>query len=405
MMDDGTLPPTFPAPFHVGRPNIGDRERFLQLAGEMFDRAWLTNYGPLVQAFEQRLAEYLDMRHCIVTANGTVALELAIRALGLEGEVILPSLTFIATAHALQWQGIRPIFCDIDPDTYNLDPAAVERHITPRTSGILGVHLYGRACDTDGLAAVARRHGLALMFDAAHAFGCSHQGRMIGHFGACEVFSFHATKVFNTFEGGAVATNDDALASKIRLMQNFGFAGEDEVIYVGVNGKMPEICAAMGLTNLDSLGRFIAVNRANLEAYRAGLAAIPGVSVIRYPAAERNNYQYVILEIDAAAFGCSRDALKEALREQGVLARRYFYPGCHRMQPYPSLYPEVALPLTEAFCERVLALPTGTQVAQAQITAICALIRGVAESNAGEQEVDGRHDLVAAVDQIRDPRA
>ncbi|MFZ1575531.1 MAG: aminotransferase class I/II-fold pyridoxal phosphate-dependent enzyme [Chromatiaceae bacterium] len=377
MTDDMPVFPTFAAPFHVGRPNIGDRARFLELTQGILDRAWLTNYGPLVQAFEQRLAEYLGVRHCIVTANGTVALELAIRALGLEGEVILPSLTFIATAHALQWQGIRPVFCDIDPDTYNLDPAAVERHITPRTSGLLGVHLYGRACDTDGLEAVARRHGLALMFDAAHAFGCSHQGRMIGHFGACEVFSFHATKVFNSFEGGAVATNDDALAGKIRLMQNFGFAGEDEVIYVGVNGKMPEICAAMGLTNLDSLEGFIAINRRNLEQYRAGLAGLPGIRVIQYPPAERNNYHYLILEVDEARFGLSRDGLKERLRQHHVLARRYFYPGCHRMEPYRTLDPDagLALPNTVAFSERVLALPTGTQVTPEQIDAISAIIR------------------------------
>lgn len=367
----------FSAPLHVGRPNIGDRGRFLELTHGVLERSWLTNHGLLVQAFEQRLADYLGVRHCIVTANGTVGLELAIRALGLEGEVILPSLTFIATAHALQWQGIRPVFCDIDRHSYNIDPAAVERHLTTRTSGILGVHLYGRPCDISGLAAVARRHGLALLFDAAHAFGCTHQQRMIGHFGACEVFSFHATKVFNSFEGGAVATNDDDLARKIRLMQNFGFAGEDHVIYVGVNGKMTEVCAAMGLTNLESLDRFIAINRANLARYRLGLDEVPGIRFIHYPEDERNNFHYVILEVDAAEFGLSRDALMEVLRRNNVLARRYFYPGCHRMEPYRTLYPRAgeSLPVTEAFCERVLALPTGTQVNGEQIDLICAIIR------------------------------
>lgn len=369
--------PAFSAPLHVGRPNIGDQGRFLELTLGVLERSWLTNHGPLVQAFEQRLADYLGVMHCIVTANGTVGLELAIRALGLQGEVILPSLTFIATAHALQWQGIRPVFADIDPLTYNLDPAAVEVAITPATSGILGVHLYGRPCDISGLAAVARRHGLALLFDAAHAFGCTHQERMIGNFGACEVFSFHATKVFNTFEGGAVATNDDDLARKIRLMQNFGFAGEDHVIYVGVNGKMTEVCAAMGLTNLDSLDRFIAVNRVNLARYRVGLEKVPGIRFIHYPEAERNNFHYVILEVDAAEFGLSRDALKEVLRRNNVLARRYFYPGCHRMEPYRTFYPKAgeSLPVTEAFCERVLALPTGTQVNAEQIDLISDIIR------------------------------
>ena len=371
-------PPLVGCLLHVGRPNIGDREQFLRLAGEMFDRVWLTNYGPLVQQLEKRLADYLQVAHCVVTANGTEALELAIRALDFTGEVIVPSLTFIATAHALHWQGIRPVFADIDPVTYNLDPAAVERAITPATSGILAVHLYGRPGPVEGLQAIADRHGLALMFDAAHAFGCTHGGRPIGNFGRCEVFSFHATKVFNTFEGGAIATNDADLAQKIRWMQNFGFAGEDRVVYPGVNGKMTEICAAMGLVNLDSLDHFIAVNQANLEAYRAGLADLPGVSLIRYPETERNNYHYVILEIDEAMFGYSRDTLKELLSEQGVLARRYFYPGCHRMEPYRTLDPAAGrrLPVTEAFCERVLALPTGTQVTTSDIKAICRIIQG-----------------------------
>lgn len=364
-------------PLHVGRPNIGDREHFLRLAGEMLDRVWLTNHGPLVQQLEKRLADYLQVAHCVVTANGTEALELAIRALDLTGEVIVPSLTFIATAHALHWQGIRPVFADIDPVTYNLDPAAVERAITPATSGILAVHLYGRPGPVEALQAIADRHGLALMFDAAHAFSCSHAGRPIGNFGRCEIFSFHATKVFNTFEGGAIATNDAELAQKLRWMQNFGFAGEDTVVYPGVNGKMTEICAAMGLVNLDSLDQFIAVNRANLEAYRAGLADLPGMSLIRYPDTERNNYHYVILEIDAGAFGCRRDAVKDRLSRHGVLARRYFYPGCHRMEPYRTLDPQAgrSLPITEAFCERVLALPTGTQVETSDIAAICRIIR------------------------------
>lgn len=170
----------FPETIHVGRPNIGDREAFLKLAGEMFDRRWLSNNGPLLQAFEQRMAAYLGVRHCVAMCNGTIALEIAIRALGLEGEVIVPSYTFIATAHALHWQGITPVFADIDPDTHNLDPGAVRRMITPRTSGIIGVHLWGRGAPVEALQAIADEHGLQLMFDAAHALGCSYGGRMIG---------------------------------------------------------------------------------------------------------------------------------------------------------------------------------------------------------------------------------
>ncbi|MBV9268734.1 MAG: aminotransferase class I/II-fold pyridoxal phosphate-dependent enzyme, partial [Acidobacteriaceae bacterium] len=245
--------PAFDAPLHVGRPNIGDRERLLARINDMLDRRWLSNNGPFVNEFEEKLKSYLGVRHCIPMCNGTVALEIAIRALGLKGEVIVPSFTFIATAHALQWQEITPVFCDLDPRTHTIDPAQVQRLITPRTTGIIGVHVWGKVCDVESLCEIARRRKLALMFDASHALGCSWRGTMVGNFGSAEVFSFHATKFLNTFEGGAIATNDDELAAKIRLMKNFGFRGYDNVEYIGTNGKMTEISAAMGLTGLESL--------------------------------------------------------------------------------------------------------------------------------------------------------
>ena len=198
-------PPAFAEPLHVGRPHIGVRDAFLARIGEMLDNQWLTNNGPLVQQFEQRIAARLGTRHCIAMCNSTIALEIAIRALGLSGEVIVPSWTFVATAHALYWQGITPVFADIDPATHNLDPDAVRRMITPRTTGIIGLHLWGRAAPVEALQDIAEEHGLKLMLDAAHAFGSSYKGQSIGRFGACEVFSFHATKAFNTMEGGAVA--------------------------------------------------------------------------------------------------------------------------------------------------------------------------------------------------------
>jgi dTDP-4-amino-4,6-dideoxygalactose transaminase len=369
----------FSQPMHVGRPNIGDRSRLFERLNRILDNAWLTNRGPLVQEFEQRIAEFLGVRHCIAMCNGTVALELAIRALGLTGEVIVPSLTFIATAHALKWQEITPVFCDINADSFCIEPDEIERHIGPETTGIIGVHLYGRACDVERIQRLADKHNLKVIYDAAHAFGCSHDGRLIGSFGNCEVFSFHATKILNSFEGGAITTNDNNLAKKIRLMQNFGFSGEDSVIYIGTNGKMNEICAAMGLTNLEDLGRFVEVNRRNWLAYEAGLSSIPGIKLMRYDDAERNNYHYVIAEVDPQHFGMSRDELKTILLQHNILARRYFYPGCHRMEPYRTLYPDtgVNLPVTEAFGERVIAFPTGTQIGPEQIGKICQLIRNI----------------------------
>lgn len=371
--------PLFAEALHVGRPNIGNRQKFATRVADILDRRWLTNGGQYVKELEQRIAELVGVKHCIAMCNATVALEIAIRALGLTGEVIVPSFTFIATAHALQWQQIVPVFCDIDPATHNIDPRRVEELITPRTSGIIGVHLWGRACDTEALSEIAQRNNFRLLFDAAHAFACSHEGRMIGGFGDAEVFSFHATKFFNTFEGGAVTTNDDELATKIRLMKNFGFSGYDQVTYIGTNGKMSEISAAMGLTSLESLADFIQTNRQNYQQYQDGLAGVDEIRVMTFDEQEKCNYQYLVMEIDETRAGISRDELAEILHAENVIARRYFYPGCHQMEPYRSYYPDAGrkLPLTERLVERVITLPTGTAVSSQQISDICELIKWI----------------------------
>jgi dTDP-4-amino-4,6-dideoxygalactose transaminase len=369
--------PAFEKPVHVGKPNVGSRQQLMRRIEDLLDRRWLTNAGPYVIEFEKRLAQLLGVKHTIAMCNATVALEIAIRAVGLKGEVIVPSFTFIATAHALQWQEITPVFADIDPVTHNLAPEAVERMITPRTSGIIGVHVWGRPCAVDALTQIARKHKLKLLFDAAHAMACSHGGRMIGNFGDAEVLSFHATKFLNTFEGGAILTNDDELNAKVRLMKNFGFAGYDNVIYLGTNGKMNEVSAAMGITGLESLDEFIAVNRRNYDCYRKELARIPGVDLMQYDGRERGNYQYVVAEVDAERAGISRDELVKVLHAENVLARRYFYPGCHRMEPYRSLFPNagVLLPNTERVASRVLVLPTGTSVGENEVRVISRIIR------------------------------
>jgi dTDP-4-amino-4,6-dideoxygalactose transaminase len=378
-------PQAFAEPLHVGRPNIGDRSRLMERIAGLLDRRWLSNQGPLVTEFEERIADYAGVRHCIAMCNATVALEIAIRALGLTGEVIVPAFTFIATAHALQWQEITPVFCDIDCQTHTLDPQWVRRMITPRTTGIIGVHVWGRPCQIDALTEIAAEHDLSLLFDAAHAFGSSYRGKMIGGFGAAEVFSFHATKFVNCGEGGAVVTNDDRLAEKMRLMRNFGFSGLDQVTYIGTNGKMPELSAAMGLTSFESLDDFIAVNERNFRAYAEDLTSIPGLSLMSYDPAERSNFQYALVEIDSQLAGLTRDELVDVLRAENVLARRYFYPGCHRMEPYASLFPHASLVLraTETVAGRVLLLPTGTAVGLDEIRDICQILR-LAVGAAGE---------------------
>jgi dTDP-4-amino-4,6-dideoxygalactose transaminase len=369
--------PIFKEPLHVGRPNIGSEEALLQRIRDVVGRRWFTNNGPLVQEFESRLKEVVGARHCIPICNATVALEIAIRAAEMEGEVIVPSFTFIATAHALQWQEITPVFCDIEEDSHNLDPEQAERLITPRTTGIIGVHVWGKPCNLEALSRLARKHNLKLMYDASHAFGCSAGGVNIGNFGICEVFSFHATKFLNCFEGGAIATNDDELARKIRLMKNFGFSGIDRVTFLGTNGKMSEISAAMGLTGLESLDTFVETNRRNYELYRKLLDHLPGVQMVSFDESQRNNYQYIVLEIDEPATGISRDEIVDILQAENILARRYFYPGCHRMEPYRSFFPHAGLllPRTEELCARVLVLPTGIAVGPRDIQQVCAVIK------------------------------
>ena len=369
--------PAFPDPLHVGRPNLGDRERLMERIGGALDRLWLSNNGPLVLELEERIARDLGVRHAFTVCNATVGLEVAIRAAALSGEVIVPSYTFVATAHAVQWLGLTPVFADVDPVTHVLDPASVEALVTERTSAIIGVHVWGQPCPVAALQDIADRHGLRLMFDAAHAYGCSLGGAPIGGFGDAEVFSFHATKFVNSFEGGAVTTNDDALAERIRLMRNFGFAGTDLVVAEGTNAKMTEVCAAMGLTSLESLDEIVRVNRRNYHIYRDGLAALPGVRFFEYDEAEANNFQYVVLEVDEAEAGISRDDVVRALHADNVLARRYFAPGVHRMEPYVTLQPDAGahLPVTEALVEKSMLLPSGTAVSADDARTIVGLMR------------------------------
>lgn len=370
-------PPAFEEPLHVGRPNIPDRDRLLTRFNDLLDRRWLTNDGPYLQEFERKPADLTGVSHVVAMCNATLALEMAVQALGWQGEVILPSFTFIATAHALRWRGLTPVFCDADPQTHNLDPRKVEAAITPRTSGIVGVHVWGRPCATEALEGIARRHGLGLIFDAAHALGCTSDGRPIGGFGDAEVFSFHATKVVSTFEGGAVATKSSALAENLGRMRNFGFEGEDRVSQLGTNAKMSEVSAAMGLGGLESMPAWCEVNRRNYLEYRAQLSGLSGLQITPYDAAERNNHQYVVVSVDSDQAGLSRDLVRDVLRAENVLARRYFFPGCHRMEPYRSEMadPAPALPVTEWLTERLLALPTGTAIGGHEIGTIAQVLR------------------------------
>ncbi|MGK7878997.1 MAG: DegT/DnrJ/EryC1/StrS family aminotransferase [Crocosphaera sp.] len=364
-------------PLYVGRPNIGNYKRFFSLVEEIFHRRWFSNNGQVVQELESFLQQYLGVKHCILVCNGTIGLQIATKALELTGEVIVPAFTFIATVHTLQWMGLKPIFIDVDPKTHNLDPSKIISLINEKTSAILGVHIWGNPCETDKIEEIARTHGLKVLYDAAHAFSCRHQAKMIGNYGDCEVFSFHATKFFQTFEGGAITTNNDQLAQKIRLMKNFGFQGQDNVIELGINGKMSEIQAAMGLACFESLDNIMEVNRRNYQTYKNYLEGMTGIRFFNYDGMEQSNFQYIIIEVDAKEAGISRDELMQILHNQNIIARRYFYPGCHNCQPYLTLYPEQlnCLPNTDLLCQKVLALPTGETISVSDIKRICQIIQ------------------------------
>ncbi len=366
--------PAYVNPIHVGRPSIGDRQRLFERIDVALERKWLSNQGILLDEFESRVAKFVDTEHCVAVCNATIGLQLVARALEFSGEVIVPSFTFAGTPQAMSWIGLTPVFCDIDSATHNLDPALVEQAITPATSAILAVHLWGRACPVDELTEIAQRRGLRLVFDAAHAFACTHKGRPIGTFGDAEVFSFHATKFVNSAEGGAITTNDGDLARRLRSIRGFGFTGYDTVAELGTNAKMSELSAAMGLTSLDSVDEFIDANLRNYDRYRRALDRVDGVKLIDYEDGERHNRQYVVMEVtQATGPGRRRDDLVAALHAENVLARRYFFPGCHRMVPYSAR--DISLPVTEDVADRVIVLPTGISVTDDDIDIICSIIK------------------------------
>ncbi len=370
---DHVSSPAFAQFKHVGRPNIPNRERLFHRFNDILDRAWLTNNGSYVREFEARVADIAGTANCVAVSNGTMALNVAGQAMHLSGEIIMPALTFVATPHAFSWQGMQPVFADVDPATCCVDPDHVESLITPRTSAIVGVHLWGQICDVDRLAAIANRHGLKLLFDASHAFGCHNQDRAVGGFGDAETFSFHATKFVSSIEGGAIVTNDDQLAERMRRARNFGFSGVDQVSQLGINAKLNELCAAFGITSLESLPALTECNRQNHQHYADGLRNVPGIHLVTGFSKHQHNRQYIVIRVDPSRAGITRDDLMERLHQQNIGARRYFFPGCHKCEPYAAK--PVSLPITDMIVDGVLTLPTGSTVSTDHVRTICDIIR------------------------------
>lgn len=367
-------PPQFDELLHVGRPNLGRRDRLYERIDAMLDRNWLTNDGPLVRELEAEMAQLHSTIGAVAVSNATLGLQLVARAVNMHGEVLMPSFTFVATAHAVKWQGAEPDFVDIRPDDHNVDAIALEQMVTDSTGGIVGVHLWGRPCDVSALERTAAKHHLPLVFDAAHAVGvATGRGGPVGSGGLAEVVSLHATKFVNSFEGGVVLSNDEQLLDELRSLRNFGFAGYDEVSSIGTNAKMPEVCAAMGLTSLESRKEFTDANRTNYHTYRHEFSGAPGLRLVEYDDEGDWNYQYVVVEVDEATVRSSRDSIVAALHAENVVARRYFFPGCHRHAPYVDRRQEWALPTTERVAASVIVLPTGPALEPAMCAAVARL--------------------------------
>ena len=337
-------------------PNLSEFEKYLE---DIWQRKWITNNGHYHQELEKALAEYLKVPYISLFTNGTLPLITALQALRITGEVITTPYSFVATTHALWWNGIKPVFVDIDPETGNIDPTKIEAAITPKTTAIMPVHVYGKPCKTKEIQDIADKYGLKIIYDAAHAFGVEVDGKSILNEGDISTLSFHATKVFNTVEGGAMVMHDEKTKKRIDYLKNFGFANEVEVIAPGINSKMDEIRAAYGLINLKQVDAAIESRRKTAIKYRDALRNVEGITFFDDMPGVKHNYSYFPIFVDAQKFGMTRDELYAKMKDRNVLGRRYFYPLISTFSTYRGLEsakPE-NLPVAHKMAEQVICLP------------------------------------------------
>lgn len=364
-------------PITVTSPLLPPLEEFTKLLQDIWQRKWLTNNGHYHQLLETALAEYLGVPDLSLFTNGTLPLITALQALGLNhGEVITSPYSFVATTHSLIWNGLTPVFADVDPVFGNLDPAAVEAAITDKTVAIMPVHVYGNPCDTEALQRIADKHGLKIIYDAAHAFGVKQNGHSVLEAGDMSTLSFHATKVYNTVEGGALICHSAEMKRRIDHLKNFGFTGETEVVAPGINSKMDEIRAAYGLLNLRQVDSAIAARKRVAEAYRTALASVPGIRCLHDVPGVQHNYSYFPIYVDAATYGRTRDELYSHLKEHGILSRRYFYPVIPDFEAYrTSLSARAAhIPTARALASSVICLPLYEALTEADVEKVIMLI-------------------------------
>lgn len=381
----------FENPIFVTRPYLPPLEEFAGKLQEIWDNRWLTNDGPVLQRFTKQLASFSRTDNVCLFNNGTLALQIALQGMGISGEVITTPFTFVATTHALFWNKIRPVFVDIEPDYYTLDPDRVEAAITPWTTAILAVHVYGHPCQLDRLADIARRHNLRLLYDAAHAFGVEVDGTPIGQYGDLSMFSFHSTKLFHSIEGGMLVFPEPQLKGVFDYLKNFGFKNELEVVMPGTNAKMNEFQALMGIEVLAHLEEIIAKRATIAALYRRRLAEIPGLRLAPpLPAGQRYNNAYLPVEVDEQAFGMSRDALYDNLKNWNVFARRYFCPLICDFACYRNVSVKDPLTVARRVAQRILTLPIYDSLELADVMAICEIIEGLHKDARRTRRVEAR---------------
>lgn len=367
----------FEQPIYVTRPLLPDITDVTERIKKVWDSKQLTNFGAQHDELSHQLKEYLEVDHISMFSNGTMALLLGLKALKLTGEVITTPFTFPATVQALDWNNLTPVFCDIDPVTFNIDADKIEALITEKTSAILGVHVFGNPCDVEKIQTIADKHGLKVIYDGAHAFGSKINGVPVSSFGNMTMFSFHATKLFNTIEGGALTYSDPALDKQLELLRNFGIASAEEVALSGLNAKMNEVQAGVGLEVLKVISKERNKRHAIKKAYEENLADIDGIRVLTTLENESSSYQYFVIGIDEAVFGQSRDMVHQELQKYNVFARKYFSPLCSDFEWYselPSSRPE-NLPYAQQAVQQVLAMPYYGDLPISSVTAICGIIR------------------------------
>lgn len=358
----------------VTRSSMPSMEEYIEEIRSIWGSHWLTNMGEKHKALQAELQKYMGVPAVELLTNGHMALELSLQAMNLQGEVITTPFTFASTTHAIVRNGLEPVFCDIDPETYTMDVTQIERLITDRTCAILPVHVYGNVCNIEEIERIAHKYGLKVLYDAAHTFGETYKGQGIGNFGDASCFSFHATKVFNTIEGGAVCYRDPDMGRRLYELKNFGIHGPEEVDAVGANAKMNEFCAAMGLCNLRHVDEEIAKRRAVVERYREHLEGVDGLRLNAQQPEVRSNYAYFPVVFDENLFGASRNEVMDALAQNGIGARKYFYPLTNTFECFHGKYDVDATPVALHVAKRVLTLPLYADLSMEDVDRICKIV-------------------------------